>query len=79
VCVKQIGRPRSVWLFECKEEVARDRFVCRNREDGDNEAMFERWYAEYVRNLLLIRARYEDLLKVVSWFVTLECRASWPS
>lgn len=52
-----------------------DRFIGRNREDGDNEATFEKRYAEYARNLAIIRARYQDLLEVVSCLATVGCWA----
>ena len=55
-----------VLLFECPRSLAESRFLERNREPDDNQAMFEKRYEEFEKTNQLILDRYGDLVKRVS-------------
>jgi hypothetical protein len=61
----QICMPSLVVLFDCPAAVAKDRFLARKREDGDNEAMFAKRYAEFETNNQIIMERYAETAKIV--------------
>jgi thymidylate kinase len=67
----QICMPSLVVLFDCPAEVAKSRFLARKREDGDNEAMFAKRYAEFETNNQMIMERYAKIAKLVSGDCTL--------
>jgi adenylate kinase family enzyme len=51
--------------FECPEKVAQSRFLQRNREAGDDQAMFDKRYTKFEENNAVITNRYRDILERV--------------
>lgn len=47
---KQFAEPILVLFFNCPKEIAKERYLTHNLEgrEADNEAMFEKWYKEYI-------------------------------
>ncbi|PSN66452.1 adenylate kinase 1 ATP binding protein, partial [Corynespora cassiicola Philippines] len=53
-------RPDIVLLFEVSEENARARYLGRGRDDNDSREKFERRFAEYRRETLVVEEAYEQ-------------------
>lgn len=56
----------SVLFFDCSEDIAKDRFLNRKREDTDTVEVFDKRYKEFEENNSALLNRYQSILKVVN-------------
>ncbi|KAK5165805.1 uncharacterized protein LTR77_008728 [Saxophila tyrrhenica] len=57
---RKVCRPAFVCLLHCEARVAKDRFIRRQRDPGDDAAMFEKRQSEHMENLSPILRHYKN-------------------